>query len=108
MAADQGTSPQSIAGAQVGQAQRGSHRSRAFRTPHYLLTRYTPQLSSSKPSWQAGCRLQRRSPSRHSPLLQLSWLGEQGALEAPSPDRAVVGTVKGSVLAAHEVAWGSA
>lgn len=60
-----------------------------------------PQPSSSEPSWQLGCRSQRRSAGRHSPLPQVSWLGEQRPLEAGSPGEAVVGTVKGTVPAAR-------
>lgn len=105
---DQGASPQSTAGAQVGQAQRGSHRSRAFRTPPLPLG----QIHTTAVLIRAilAGQLQVATPLARQalPTVQLSWLGEQGALEAPSPDRAMVGTVKGSVLAAHEVAWGSA
>lgn len=97
---DQGASPQSTAGGRGHGTQRGHMQERGpQRCP---LARHIPQPSSSEPSWQSGRRSQRRSAGRHSPLPQLSWLGEQGAREASSPGRAVVGTVKGTGLAARE------
>lgn len=97
---DQGPSTQSTAGA-WGPGLRGAHAGggpQGYPCPGWHI----PQPSSSEPSWQSGCRSQRRSADRHSPLPQLSWLGKQRALEAGSPGRAVVGTMKGTVLAAHK------
>lgn len=96
---DQGASPQSTAGGWVGRVQRGLMQEQG--PQQCPLAWHIPQPSSSEPSWQSRCLSQRRSAGRHSPLPQLSWLGEQRAREASSPGRAVVGTVKGTVLAVH-------
>lgn len=89
----------------VGQVQRGAHAGaglpRGAPQSGPGPTPPLPQPSSSEPSWQSGCRSQRRSAGRHSPLPQVSWLGEQRPLEAGSPGKAVVGTVKGTVPAAR-------
>lgn len=97
---DQGASLQSTAGGQVGQAQRGL--TPGWGPEECLPAGHTPQPSSSEPSWQSGRRSQRSSGARHSPLPQVSCLGEQRARGEGSPGKAVVGTVKGTVLAAHE------